>query len=218
MNKTRVLIVDDSAHARAAMESILSEEPLFDIVATASSGEEALVLTEEWMPDLILMDIRMPGMDGLETTRAIKQRYPYVIIVMVTVSDDVTHLFEALKQGAQGYLFKNLSSSTWLEYLKAVVSDEAPVNPELAYRILQEFPKTKKRDDGSTPLTTREREILNWVASGKTNREIADRLGISDQTVKNHLKNILQKLQLENRVQLTRYALEQGWIERDFEN
>ncbi|MEK5060800.1 DNA-binding response regulator [Paenibacillus sp. FSL H7-0326] len=218
MNKTRVLIVDDSAHARAAMESILSEEPLFDIVATASSGEEALVLTEEWMPDLILMDIRMPGMDGLETTRAIKQRYPYVIIVMVTVSDDVTHLFEALKQGAQGYLFKNLSSSTWLEYLRAVVSDEAPVNPELAYRILQEFPKTKKRDDGSTPLTTREREILNWVASGKTNREIADRLGISDQTVKNHLKNILQKLQLENRVQLTRYALEQGWIERDFEN
>ncbi|GAK40202.1 response regulator transcription factor [Paenibacillus urinalis] len=218
MNKTRVLIVDDSAHARAAMESILSEEPLFDIVATASSGEEALVLTEEWMPDLILMDIRMPGMDGLETTRAIKQRYPYVIIVMVTVSDDVTHLFEALKQGAQGYLFKNLSSSTWLEYLKAVVSDEAPVNPELAYRILQEFPKTKKRDDGSTPLTTREREILNWVASGRTNREIADRLGISDQTVKNHLKNILQKLQLENRVQLTRYALEQGWIERDFQN
>ncbi|MCM3129230.1 MULTISPECIES: response regulator transcription factor [unclassified Paenibacillus] len=218
MNMTRVLIVDDSAHARAAMESILSEEPMFEIVATASSGEEALVLTEEWMPDLILMDIRMPGMDGLETTRAIKQRYPYVIIVMVTVSDDVTHLFEALKQGAQGYLFKNLSPSTWLEYLKAVVSDEAPVNPELAYRILQEFPKTKKADDGSTPLTTREREILNWVASGKTNREIADRLGISDQTVKNHLKNILQKLQLENRVQLTRYALEQGWIERDFDN
>lgn len=218
MNMTRVLIVDDSAHARAAMESILSEEPMFEIVATASSGEEALVLTEEWMPDLILMDIRMPGMDGLETTRAIKQRYPYVIIVMVTVSDDVTHLFEALKQGAQGYLFKNLSPSTWLEYLKAVVSDEAPVNPELAYRILQEFPKTKKTDDGSTPLTTREREILNWVASGKTNREIADRLGISDQTVKNHLKNILQKLQLENRVQLTRYALEQGWIERDFDN
>lgn len=218
MTITRVLIVDDSAHARAAMEAILSEEPMFDIVATASSGEEALLLTEEWMPDLILMDIRMPGMDGLETTRAIKQRYPYVIIVMVTVSDDVTHLFEALKQGAQGYLFKNLSSSTWLEYLKAVVSDEAPVNPELAYRILQEFPKTKKTDDGSTPLTNREREILNWVASGKTNREIAEQLGISDQTVKNHLKNILQKLQLENRVQLTRYALEQGWIERDFES
>ncbi|MCM3784642.1 response regulator transcription factor [Neobacillus mesonae] len=218
MKSTRVLIVDDSAHARAAMKTILSEEPLFDIVATASSGDEALALTEEWMPDLILMDIRMPGMDGLETTRAIKQQYPYVIIVMVTVSDDVTHLFEALKQGAQGYLFKNLSSSTWIEYLKAVVSDEAPVNPELAYRILQEFPKTKKTDDGGTPLTTREREILNWVASGKTNREIADALGISDQTVKNHLKNILQKLQLENRVQLTRYALEKGWIERDFQS
>ncbi|GIP44316.1 DNA-binding response regulator [Paenibacillus sp. J45TS6] len=216
MNNTRVLIVDDSAHARAAIEAILSEDPSFEIVGKATSGEEALRLTEEWMPDLILMDIRMPGMDGLEATRLIKQRYPYVIIVMVTVSDDVTHLFEALKQGAQGYLFKNLSSSTWLEYLRAIVCDEAPLSQELAYQILQEFPKTMKTDDNRPPLTNREREILNWVASGKTNREIADALGISDQTVKNHLKNILQKLQLENRVQLTRYAIEQGLVERDF--
>ena len=106
MEHVRVLIVDDHAHAREAICSILSEDSLFEVIGTASSGQEALELTEQWMPDLILMDVQMPDMDGLEATRLIKLRYPYVIIVMVTVSDDVTYLFEALKQGAQGYLLK----------------------------------------------------------------------------------------------------------------
>ncbi|MNN18749.1 Transcriptional regulatory protein DegU [compost metagenome] len=156
--------------------------------------------TERWMPDLILMDIRMPGKDGLEATREIKLRYPYVKIVLITVSDDAAHLFEALKQGAQGYLLKNLEPGTWLEYLRAIASDEAPLSSELALRILQEFPVTKKESGEQPPLTSREREILGWVAQGMTNREIAGVLHISDQTVKNHLKNILQKLHLENRV------------------
>ncbi|MFS0873372.1 response regulator [Paenibacillus xylanilyticus] len=210
MEHVRVLVVDDHAHAREAICSILSEDRLFEVIGTASNGQEALELTEQWMPDLILMDVQMPDMDGLEATRLIKLRFPYVIIVMVTVSDDVTYLFEALKQGAQGYLLKNLSPSTWLEYLRAIVSDDAPLSKELAYRILQEFPAPRSEDVPNNPLTTRELEILQWVSAGYTNREIADQLGISDQTVKNHLKNILQKLQLENRVQLTRYALESG--------
>ncbi|MEO2205879.1 response regulator transcription factor [Paenibacillus pabuli] len=210
MEHVRVLVVDDHAHAREAICSILSEDHLFEVIGTASSGQEALELTEQWMPDLILMDVQMPDMDGLEATRLIKLRFPYVIIVMVTVSDDVTYLFEALKQGAQGYLLKNLAPSTWLEYLRAIVSDDAPLSKELAYRILQEFPAPRSEDVPDNPLTSRELEILQWVSAGYTNREIADQLGISDQTVKNHLKNILQKLQLENRVQLTRYALESG--------
>ncbi|MGF9700205.1 response regulator [Paenibacillus sp. MABNR03] len=210
MEHVRVLVVDDHAHAREAICSILSEDRLFEVIGTASNGQEALELTEQWMPDLILMDVQMPDMDGLEATRLIKLRFPYVIIVMVTVSDDVTYLFEALKQGAQGYLLKNLSPSTWLEYLRAIVSDDAPLSKELAYRILQKFPAPRSEDVPNNPLTTRELEILQWVSAGYTNREIADQLGISDQTVKNHLKNILQKLQLENRVQLTRYALESG--------
>ncbi|PYE47312.1 response regulator transcription factor [Paenibacillus barcinonensis] len=210
MERVRVLVVDDHAHAREAICSILSEDSLFEVIGIARNGQEALEQTEQWMPDLILMDVQMPDMDGLEATRQIKLRFPYVIIVMVTVSDDVTYLFEALKQGAQGYLRKNLSPSTWLEYLRAIVSDDAPLSKELAYRILQEFPSPRHEEIQENPLTARELEILQWVSAGYTNREIAEQLGISDQTVKNHLKNILQKLQLENRVQLTRYALESG--------
>ncbi|WP_018888279.1 response regulator [Paenibacillus massiliensis] len=211
----RVMIADDSAHAREAVRDILSEDDSFEIIAEASSGAEALTLTEELMPDVLLMDIRMPDMNGLEATSLIKLRFPYVKIVIITVSDDVTHLFEALKRGAQGYLLKNLSPSTWLEYLQAIVREDAPLSRELAYRILQEFPTSPKGNEAAHGLTAREREILNWVASGKTNREIGEGLFISEQTVKNHLKNILHKLQLENRVQLTRYAIEQGLVERD---
>lgn len=212
--KVRVLVVDDHPHAREAIGDILAEDPSFEIIAYAENGDEAISQTELWMPDLILMDIHMPGKDGLEATREIKLRYPYVKIVLITVSDDATHLFEALKQGAQGYLLKNLEPGTWLEYLRAIASDEAPLSSELALRILQEFSLMKKEAGETSPLTAREREILGWVAQGMTNREIGAVLHISDQTVKNHLKNILQKLHLENRVQLTRYALEQGWVDR----
>lgn len=212
--KVRVLVVDDHPHAREAIGDILAEDDMFEIIGYAENGDEAVSMTEQWMPDLILMDIHMPGKDGLETTREIKLKFPYVKIVLITVSDDVAHLFEALKQGAQGYLLKNLEPGTWLEYLRSIASDEAPLTRELALRILQEFPRSNKDAAEGTPLTVREREILGWVAKGMTNREIAGVLHISDQTVKNHLKNILQKLHLENRVQLTRYALEQGWVDR----
>lgn len=143
--KVRVLVVDDHPHAREAIGEILAEDDGFEVIGYAENGERAVELTELWMPDLILMDIQMPGKDGLETTREIKLRYPYVKIVLITVSDDAAHLFEALKQGAQGYLLKNLEPGTWLEYLRAIASDEAPLSSELALRILQEFPLTKKR-------------------------------------------------------------------------
>lgn len=213
MSVYRVLIVDDSQHAREAMIDILAEDSDYEVIGIVSSGEEAIAITEQLMPDLILMDIQMQGIGGLEATRIIKLQYPYVKIVMITVSDDITHLFEALKQGAQGYLLKNLSPSTWLAYLHAIMRDDAPLSRELAFQILKEFPISGSSED-HIPLTTREREILNWVAAGMTNKEIATQLGISDQTVKNHLKNILQKLHLENRVQLTRYAVEKGLVNR----
>ncbi|GGG15120.1 response regulator [Paenibacillus aceti] len=212
MTRTRVLIVDDHPHAREAIGDILSEDESFEIIGFAESGEEAVLQTEMWMPDLILLDIHLPGQDGLETTREIKLKFPYVKIVLVTVSDNVAYLFEALKQGAQGYLLKNLEPGIWLEYLRAVASEEAPMTSELAMRILQEFSLQKPNRTAQHPLTNREREILDLVAKGMTNREIAKDLDISDQTVKNHLKNIMHKLHLENRVQLTRYAMEQGWI------
>lgn len=210
----RVLIVDDHEHAREGMRDIISMDSAFEIVAEGCSGQEAIDLTEQWMPDLILMDINMPGMDGLEATKHIKERFPYVKIVIVTVSDDITHLFEALKKGAQGYLLKNLHPNSWHEYLKAIAFDEVPMSRELAFQLLQDFSTKDKTKEKKTPLTGREREILEWVAQGRSNRDISENLGISEHTVKNHLKNILHKLHLENRVQLARYAYEQGWIQQ----
>ncbi|XEC93481.1 response regulator [Paenibacillus tarimensis] len=228
----RVLIVDDHPHGREGMRTIVEIDPAFEVIGEAASGEEAIALTEKLMPDLILMDIQMPGMGGLEATGTIKSRCPYVKIIMVTVSDDIAHLFEALKRGAQGYLLKNLNPSAWHEYLRAIAFDEAPMSKELAYRILQEFSdgtqppvpqpssraadrEMKAKERTFSPLTPREREILERVALGESNREVAAGFGLSEHTVKNHLKNILQKLHLENRVQLTRYAYEQGLIIRN---
>lgn len=210
----RLLIVDDHEMARKAMRLIVSADPAFEIVGEATNGQEALELTEKWMPDLILMDIAMPGMDGLETTKQIKERFPYVKIVVVTVSDDVSDLFEAFKKGAQGYLIKNIKTDLWRDYLKAVANDDASIPKEIALRILSEFKMSAQ--GSSTPnaseLTRREQETLALVANGYSNREIAQQLGISEYTVKNHLKNILQKLHLSNRVQLARYAYEQGLV------
>ncbi len=218
----RLLLADDHRHAREGMRAIVSAVPDFVVVGEASSGEEALTLTEQLFPDLILMDINMPGMGGLEAVKVIKSAFPSVKIIMVTVSDDVSHLFEALKKGAQGYLLKNLNPSAWRDYLLAVALDEAPLNPELAMSILREFARkpngfepVKEKEPVGVGITPREKEILQEVARGQTNREVAASLNLSEHTVKNHLKNILQKLHLDNRVQLTRYAYERGIVETE---
>ncbi|MCM3635202.1 MULTISPECIES: response regulator [Paenibacillus] len=213
MSSCRILIIDDHEYAREGIRTIIGQDPHFIIVAEGASGEEAITLTEQYMPDLILMDIQMPGIGGLEATKQLKNNFPYIKIIIVTVSDDITHLFEAIKYGAQGYLLKNLQPSTWLDYLHAVALDEAPVTKELAFRMLKEFTAKPSSDSESHPLTAREQEILRLVAKGFVNREIAVQLEISEHTVKNHLKNILQKLHLSNRVQLTRYAYEKGWVQ-----
>ncbi|AZN42857.1 response regulator [Paenibacillus albus] len=223
-----VLLADDHPHGREGMRDIVSGDAAFLIVGEAANGEQAVKLASELVPDLVLMDINMPVMNGMEATQHIKAMDPRIKIIMVTVSDDISDLFEAIKRGAQGYLLKNLSPSAWLEYLRAVAVDEAPLSKELAFRMLQEFnggskgsmaPLSGGSNAGAseeeayhTALTQREREVLEGVASGSSNRQIAEGFGISEHTVKNHLKNILQKLHLDNRVQLTRYALEKGLI------
>lgn len=235
--KWRVLLVDDHRHARQGMREIVEGCPDFLVVGEAASGEEAVGLMPDACPDLVLMDIHMPGMGGLAASKTIKEAYPAVKIVIVTVSDEPAHLFEALKKGAQGYLLKNLNPSAWREYLRAVAADDAPLSADIALSILREFAgrggsaassgdgaagsrSQGKRAEGQESgeplredLTPREKEILLEVARGLTNRDVAAALGVSEHTVKNHLKNILQKLHLGNRVQLTRYAYEQGIVD-----
>jgi DNA-binding NarL/FixJ family response regulator len=210
MDVLKVMLVDDHAHAREGMRDILSLHPNFEVVGEATHGLEALDHVERLMPDLILMDIHMKEIDGLETTKLIKEKYPYIKIVIVTVSDDISHLFEAIKRGAQGYLLKNLHPSTWIEYLVAIANDEAPMSKELAFQILKEFNQTAVPNQDYSVLTHREQDILRLVAQGLANKQIGEQLVISEHTVKNHLKNIMQKLHVENRVLLTKYAFESG--------
>ena len=210
MQPFRILIVDDHAHAREGIRDILEEYEDFIIVGEGTNGQEAIELTEKLMPDIVLMDIGMPVMDGLEATKQIKLRFPYVKIVVITVSDDITDLFDALKKGAQGYLLKNLQSEVWYDYLRAFALDEVPMSKEIAFQILKEFPQETSITKPDTPLSARELEVLQLVAKGLSNRDISVQLFISEHTVKSHLKNILSKLHLENRVQLTSYAFQNG--------
>ncbi len=171
--RVKVLVVDDHSMAREGVRELLNEDSTFVIVGEASSGKEGLELVKLLQPDLILMDIRMAGMDGLETTKRIKIDYPGIKIVMMTVSDDISNLFEAVKKGAQGYLLKNLQPGTWLSYLRAIVSDETPMSKELASMVLKEFQTYPADDAAVSPLTNREREILSCVAKGLINKKIA---------------------------------------------
>lgn len=212
---TKVLIVDDHAHAREAIREQLSGYPDFTIIGEAKNSVEAIFLADEFKPDLILMDINMPDLDGLKTTKLIKEKHPEIKIVILTVSEDCTDLFEALKQGAQGFLIKKVNPGDWYPYLKSIVSENIPVSSELVTEVLQTISNHTKENAAQkqNPLSHREMEILKLVAQGYTNKEISNMIFISEYTVKNHLKNITKKLDIKNRVQLTRYAIENGWIE-----
>ncbi|MEF3303576.1 response regulator transcription factor [Paenibacillus sp. GYB003] len=213
MTPYRVLIADDHPLARKAIRGLLDDDAQFETIAEASGGEEAIALCGNLQPDLVLMDIHMPDMSGLEATRRIKQLYPHVRVVMLTVSDHVADLFTAIQFGAQGYLLKNMDPDDWMHYLRALLDDDAEVSRRMADKLFQHFrggagATVPEPDSGL--LTPRERELIACVAAGDTNRQIAERLVIAENTVKNHIKNILDKLKLENRVQLTAYAVRQG--------
>ncbi len=211
MNRYRVIIADDHPLARRAIRGLLSEDDFCDVVGEAADGAEAVRLCGELQPDLVLMDINMPELSGLEATRRIKQRYPHIKVVMLTVSDDVADLFTAIQFGAQGYLLKNMEPDDWMAYLRALLDDNSEVSRQMADRLFHRFRTGKSADEpDSSVLTSREMEIVKYVAAGETNRQIGDRLVITENTVKNHIKNILDKLSLENRVQLTAYAIRHG--------
>ena len=214
----RVLLVDDHPLFRKGIASLLSSEPGFEVLGEASDGHEAIEKARDLMPDVILMDISMPGVNGLEATQRIKQEIPYVRIVILTVSDEDQNLFEAIKSGAQGYLLKKIEPQTLFQTLRGVLEGEAPLSRVMATKLLAEFARQRRAaSEPRTPtatLTEREKEVLGLLAAGKTNKEIAGALGIAENTVKNHLKNILEKLHLENRVQAATFALREGLLNK----
>ncbi len=210
----RVLLADDHALFRAGIASLLRAWGI-DVIGEAGTGLEALELARRLRPDLILMDITMPEADGLEATRLVKAELPEIRIVIVTVSDDDEHLFEAVKSGAEGYLLKDMSRQELERTLKALESGEPALSPKLAAKILDEYSRLAREGpakEAADTLTPREREVLQLVADGATNREAAKTLFLSEHTVNFHMKNILQKLHLRNRAQAVAYAVRSGLV------
>ncbi|MFQ5847252.1 MAG: response regulator [Candidatus Methylomirabilales bacterium] len=208
----RVLVADDHILFRSGLISLLSAEPGIEVVGEADTGRRTVEKTRELMPDVVLMDVYMPDWDGIETTRHLKAELPYVKIIILTIAEDEKVLFEAVKAGAQGYLLKKIEPQQLFDQIRAVACGEGAIAGHLAARLLKEFARQNK-PDGAHPLqelTGREREVLQLVTQGKTNKEIAGELCIAENTVKNHLKNILEKLHLQNRVQAVAFALRQG--------
>jgi two-component system nitrate/nitrite response regulator NarL len=211
MERCRVLIADDHPLARSAIRSLLAGDPSFELVGEAVNGKEAFELCGLLQPDLLLLDINMPEWDGMEATRQIKQHHPQIRIVILTVSDDVADLLTALQFGAQGYLLKNMEPEHWLAYLHSLILGDVEYPRKMAGTLLQQL-----RAGGNVVepkpeiLTRREQEILGYLGRGLTNRELAEKLFIAENTVKNHIKNLLEKLRLHNRSQLVAYAVRNG--------
>lgn len=211
----RVLLADDHALFRDGVASLL-EAWGHVVVGLASTGAEAVEMTQRLAPDLVLMDVRMPGMSGLEATALIHANRPETSIVMLTVSEDEDDLFDAIKAGAQGYLLKNLEAAQFRSLLEAVGRGEPALSPATAARIIDQLIHPSRSGDGGPDrLTERELEVLRLVTAGLRNKEIAARLGISENTAKFHLKNILGKLHAESRTELATRAVREGLIAGD---
>ena len=208
----RTVLVDDHALFRDGVASLLLAWG-HEVVGQAADGGEAIDLVDETSPDVVLMDVRMPNVSGLEATARIKEKHPEVAIVMLTVSEDEADLFRAIKAGAQGYLLKNLEAPQLRTMLEGVARGEPAITPATAARIIDEFLRAPGGARQETQrLTERELEVLQLVTAGQRNREIAAELGISENTVKFHLKNIVEKLHAQNRAELAARAVREGLV------
>jgi two-component system nitrate/nitrite response regulator NarL len=215
-----VLLADDHVLFREGLRGLIQHWDDFEVIGEASNGMEAVEMCEKHIPDLILMDITMPELNGLEATRRIKESYPSTHIVILTVSEEEEDLFGAIMNGAQGYVLKNMPARRLHDMLRGVMLGEAPLSGSIASKVLNEFSQQQKGGDRSSdefvePLTDREKEVLCYVAEGLSNKEIAERMYLGEGTVKKYLGNVLDKLQLNNRVQAAVYATQQGLLEEE---
>jgi NarL family two-component system response regulator LiaR len=206
----RVLIVDDHAIVRKGIRALLAEVEDIEVVGEASDGQEAMAQADALSPDVILMDLVMPGMDGIQATRRIAEQEPSPPILVLTSFAGDDKVFPAIKAGALGYLLKDSEPEDLVEAIQQVHRGEPSLQPSIAQKVLKELRRPSVRPPTPAPLTDREMEVLRMVAKGLSNPEIAQQLVITEATVRTHVSNILSKLHLANRVQATLYALQEG--------
>jgi len=215
----KILIADDHALFRDSLRSLLEARGI-EVVGEAKTGREACELARRLQPDVVLMDLSMPEVDGLAATRQISAELPAVKVVILTASDEDAKLFEAIKAGAQGYLLKNLNSEDFFALLERTERGEPALTPAIARKLLEEFARPPKATaapaNDPDPLTEREREILKLLVEGVTsNRKLAKQLGVSENTIKFHVRHLLDKLHLHNRAQVVGHALRHGLVDSD---
>lgn len=215
----RIALVDDQQLIRQGIQILLELEPDMKVVGQASNGREAVALVEQLRPDVVLMDIRMPELDGVAATRILHERFPTVGVIILTTFDDDEYVFEGLKAGARGYLLKDVSSEELAAAIRSVARGEALIQPSIARKVVAEFSRLASRPSAATPLiplvealTERELEVLRELAQGHSNREIAERLVITEGTVKNHISNLLGKLEVRDRTQAVLKGQQLGLI------
>lgn len=220
--KIRILVVDDYTLVREGFARMLELCPDFEVVGQASSAQEALERCRLLQPDIVLMDIKLPQINGIEATRMIKEKWPHVEIVILSMYDEDEYVMEAVKAGASGYLLKDVTHEQLFETVRVVHAGGSMMQPNLARKLLREFaqiartsPALSRPEGGAEPLVLSEREVevLQAVAEGKSNKEIADALTISEKTVKAHLRSIFRKLEVGDRAQAVAYAMRRGWVE-----
>ena len=214
----RVLVVDDHALFRRGLQMVLEQEEDIEVVGEAGDGAEAVEKVTDTIPDIVLMDVRMPKRGGIDACTAIKDAVPSAKIIMLTISDEEADLYDAIKAGASGYLLKEISIDEVASAIRAVHGGQSLISPSMASKLLTEFATLIKRGDDrqqipAPRLTERELEVLKLVAKGLNNRAIAEQLFISENTVKNHVRNILEKLQLHSRMEAVVYAVREKLLE-----
>ena len=217
MAPTRILLADDHHLFREGLVNILNAQPDLEVIGEAGDGLEVIVKARKLKPDMILMDIGMPGCDGVEATQQIKQEFPDIIIIILTMRDEDEKLFEAIKSGAQGYLLKTIRSRNLVAMIHGALRGDAAISPALGGRMLEAFRRLSHQIPTApanevVKLTRREQDVLKQVAQGASDKEIADKLFVSIHTVKTHMRNILSKLHLGHRHEAAQYALRKGLI------
>lgn len=219
-----IVLIDDHKLFREGVKRILEFEPGFNVVAEGDDGSMAKELVEQYHPDVVLMDINMPEMNGVEATAELIEYFPDTNVIILSIHDDEQYVMRALRTGAQGYLLKEMDSDSLVEAIKVVSEGGSYLHPKVTHNIVSEYRKLAQLNDGEeqgTPeyekplhiLTKRECQVLQLLAEGKSNRAIAESLEISEKTVKNHVSNILQKMNVKDRTQAVVTAIKKGWVE-----